>query len=194
MSPSIAIDQRARADALDPGAHVAQVADEVPADELEEPVHELTRLVRGRRGERLQQGHVDGGRKLRNGAPGHPEPLGGPLGTARVEVLGRLQPVAELERVVVEPERVEDEAQRARRRVVARELVVVEVRARRLVRAAHVDHGDRRIGEVLGGGLAPLDGTAVESDQHAHREQVVLVRAARVGDDESDGVHGGGGS
>ena len=76
----------------------------------------------------------------------------------------------------------------------ARELVVVEVRARGLVRAADVDHGDARVGQVLGGRLTPLDGTAVESDQDAHGQEVVLVRAARVGDDESDGVHGGGGS
>lgn len=81
------------------------------------------------------------------------------------------------------------EAERADRRVVGRELVMVKVMPFRGVLAADIDHSDRRVGEILGRGFTTDDRHAVNGDQQRAGEQFVLMSAAGMGEDE--GKHRG---
>ncbi|MEJ7599774.1 MAG: hypothetical protein WKG01_17840 [Kofleriaceae bacterium] len=83
---------------------------------------------------------------------------------------------------------IEHEAQRAGRRVLAREVVVVEVREHWVMDPADIDDGDLRIGELLRRWLAPDHGAVMDCGEHTDGEQVVFVRATGMRDDR---VHGG---
>ena len=120
---------------VDALARDAQVLEEILAHETHEVVHGLARAVLAPVREASQQGDVHGRVELGDRLTRHAKPLGRALGSARVEVLGRLEPAAEAQGVLVQPEVIEDQAERTGRRVFAREVVMVEAmradRARR---------------------------------------------------------------
>jgi hypothetical protein len=61
------------------------------------------------------------------------------------------------------------------------ELVVVKITALCVVLAADIDDSHGRIVEVGGRGLAPQNRRLVDGDKKAAREELVLMRAARMG-------------
>lgn len=75
-----------------------------------------------------------------------------------------------------------DERERASWRVVARKLVVVEIRKFRVVRMAHVDDGDRRISKIGIGWFASFNGDGMFGEQEGAREQVVFMGTAWMSD------------
>ena len=74
---------------------------------------------------------------------------------AGVEPFGRLQPVAELPRILVNPEMLQHQAQRAHRRMVLGKLVVIEISPLRRMLAAHIHHRGGRIRQIRRRRLAP---------------------------------------
>jgi hypothetical protein len=75
--------------------------------------------------------------------------------------------------------------------MLAREVVVVEVVLRGIVRTADIDGRHRDVGQFFWGGIAPHDRATVLRRQHAAGEQVVFVGATVVGHDSLD-LHLGG--
>jgi hypothetical protein len=67
-------------------------------------------------------------------------------------------------------------------------VVMVEVRERRIVTAANIDHGAQRISEIRGCWIPPDDRTTVKGDQKADSENVVFMSAAGM---REDGMHAG---
>ena len=67
--------------------------------------------------------------------------------------------------------------------MLARIVVMIEVRLARVVTPADIDDRDLRIVELFVGRFAPHDRCAGVGDEKADGEQVVFVRAAGVGDD-----------
>ena len=118
-------------------------------------VQRLARLMRRRLGEAPKQRHIDGRVELRDCFARDTKPFGRLVGTAAVKPLGNLEPIAEMQRVFVEAEMLQHEAQRAGGRVLAVEMMVVEVGLRRVVAATDVDDGYRSVIEVVVGGVSP---------------------------------------
>ena len=81
----------------------------------------------------------------------------------------------------------EDEGERARGRVILRELVMVEIVEQRGVLVADVDDGGGGIGEVGGCRLAADDGHGMEREEDRTREEFVFVGTAGVGENRGDG-------
>lgn len=61
------------------------------------------------------------------------------------------------------------------------ELVVIEIATRRIVLAADIDDGHRRIIEITLLRLAARNGNLVGGNQKATRKELILMRASRVG-------------
>ncbi len=120
-------------DEVDPLAQGAQIHEEVLADHAHDLPDRIAGLELAFLGEAAQEGDVDGGIEAVDEGSLDPEPVGGGEGAPRVEPLGRLEPFAEGAGVLVETEVLEDEGERADRRVVGGELVVVEIPARGIV-------------------------------------------------------------
>lgn len=181
-------------DVVEAAAQLAQILQKILADVTEDFPQRLAGFQALHFGKAAQDGDVDGRGELAHDAALHAEPLGGDIGAAGVEPLGRLQPVAELARILIHAEVLQHEAQRADGRMLGRKLVVVKVVPLWRVLAADIDDGNGGIGEVLWRGLAPDDGHAVHGGQQAAGEEFVLMGAAGMGEDEGEGWgHGGSG-
>jgi hypothetical protein len=140
-------------------------------------------------GEAAEQRAVDGGVKLADDVALDAEPAGGGVGAAAVEPLGGFEPVAERAGIRVEPEVLQHEGERAGRRRVVGELVVVEIVERGLVAVPHIHHGDRGIGQVGLDRLAARDGDRGGGEEHAAGEKFILMGAARVREDRGERRH-----
>ena len=75
--------------------------------------------MRRRLGEAPKQRHVDGRVELRDRFTRNTKPFGRLVGTAAIQPLGSLEPIAEKQRVFVEAEMLQHKAQRAGGRVLA---------------------------------------------------------------------------
>ena len=138
--------------------------------------------MRRRFGEAPKQRHVDGRVELRDRSPRDTKPLGRLVGTAAIQPLGRLEPIAEMQRVFVEAEMLQHKAQRAGGRVLAVKMMVVEVGLRRVVASTDIDDCDGRVTEVVAGGVSPEHGGPVPGYEYADGQEVVFVGAAGVCD------------
>ena len=180
---------RVAGDEVEAFAERADVGEQVVADQAHDFPERFAGGKLGCEGEAAEERAVDGRVELAHDVALHAEPACGVVGAAAVEPLGGLEPVAELAGVLVEPEVLEDERERAGGDVVARKLVVVEVVERGVVNVADIDDGDGRIGEIGGGGFAADDGRGVFGEEDAAGEKLVLMRAAGVGENRGEGRH-----
>ena len=64
--------------------------------------------------------------------------------------------------------------------MLAREVMVIKVLQRGIVRAADIDDRNTRVRQLLFRWVAAHNGAAILRNQHATREQVIFVRATWV--------------
>ena len=136
--------------------------------------------MRRRLGEASKQRNVDGRVELRDRFAGNTKPFGRLFGTAAIQPLGSLEPIAEMQRVFVETEMVQHKAQRASGRVFAVKMMVVEVGLRWVVDSTDIDDRDRRISEVVVGRVSPEHWDPVPGYEYADGQKVVFMGAAWV--------------
>ncbi len=138
--------------------------------------------MRRRLGEAPKQRHVDGRVELRDRFTRNTKPFGRLVGTAAIQPLGSLEPIAEKQRVFVEAEMLQHKAQRAGGRVLAVEMMVVEVGLRRVVASTDIDDRYRRVIEVVVGGVSPEHRGPVPGYEYADGQEVVFMGAAGMRD------------
>ena len=138
--------------------------------------------MRRRLGEAPKQRHVDGRVELRDRSTRDTKPFGRLVGTADIQPLGSLKPIAEMQRVFVEAEMLQHKAQRAGGRVLAVEMMVVEVGLRRVVVSTDIDDRYRRVIEVVVGWISPEHRGPVPGYEYADGQEVVFMGAAGMRD------------
>ena len=136
--------------------------------------------MRWRLREAPKQRYIDGGVELRERFTRNTKPFGRLVGTAAIQPLGGLEPVAEMQRVFVEAEMLQHKAQCAAGRVFAVEMMVVEVGLRRVVASTDIDDHYRRVIEVVAGGFSPEHRDPVPGYEYADGQKVVFMGAAGV--------------
>jgi len=176
---------------VEAGAEGPDIVQKIFADHA----HDRPQRIAGRKtrseGEAAKQGDVDRGVELRESVAVDAEELGGGDGASAIEPLGGFKPVAKLAGVGVDAEVLQNEGKRAGGRVVFGQLVVVEIIERRLVAMADIEDGNGGIGEVVGGGLAALDGHGMFREENATGQELVFVRAAGMGENGGESRHSG---
>lgn len=171
-------------------AEGTDVAEHVFADEAHDFPERVAGVELRGGGEAAEEGAVDGRVEFEDDVARDAEPAGGVHGAAGVEPFGGFEPVAEFAGVGVEAEGLEDERERAEGRVVAGELVVVEIVERGIVGVADVHDGDAGVGEVGGRRFATHDGNGVDGEEGAAGEEFVLMGGAGVRENRGEGRHG----
>ena len=164
-------------DVIETLAQTAEIHEEILADHAHDLPDGVTGLELALLGETAQQGDVDGGIEAVDHGSLDPEPVSGGEGTARIEPLGRLEPFAESPRILVEPEVLEHERERADGLVLGGKLVMVEIAAIGLVLAADIDDKDAGIIEIGRLGITTPHGQSVPRNEEATSEEVVFVGA-----------------
>ena len=160
-----------------------QVADQVAADPFHHLPHRLAGTDLGHAREAPKQREIHRRVQLREKLALHTEPRRRLHRAAGVEPFRHLQPVAILPGVLVKPQIHQHQAQRARRRMILGKLVVIEVPAPRIVLSADIDHRRGGIVEIALGRLAARYRRLVDGHQQAAREELILMRTARMGQD-----------
>lgn len=171
------------ADEVQPRPQRSQVIQQILADPAHHLPQRLARLQPRNRRETPQQRGVDWRVKFKQRLALHSEPARCLVGAARVEPFRRFQPVAKRPRVLVNPEMLQNQTQRASRRIVLRKLVVIEISPLRRMLVADVHHRSGQISKILRQRLAAQDRHGIFSKEQTAGEKLVLMRAAGVGQD-----------
>lgn len=158
------------------------VVDDILTDQAHDFPERLARFDASRAREASKQRGGDRRVETREGFGRHAEPFRRLDRSTRVEPFGGFKPVAEAAGVVVKSEMLEHQRQRAGRRMIARELMMIEIVEPRLVAMTDVDDADGRIGEFGGRRFATDDDGWVQREQNTAREKLVGVSATRMGE------------
>ena len=180
-----------QSDEIEAGAQAADIAKQIGPDQAHDFPDRLTGFEPGGLRKTAEKGAINRGMKLGDDTTFHAEPPGRFIRPPAIKPFGGLEPVAESAGVVIEPEVLENQRNRAGGRVIARQLVMVEIVARGLVPVTDIDNEDGGIVEIGVGGFTTKNAGRVHGEKHAAGDELVFVGAARVGEDGRERRHGG---
>ncbi len=167
-------------DKIQPLPQRLHIPDQILADHPHHFPQRISPLQFLRQRKPPQQRHIDRRTQLVHRIPFHPHPFRRRHRPPAIEPFRRLQPIAKLQRVLVNPDVLQHQRKRTRRRMLPRKLMMIEIPPRRIVLVPNIHHRNRRIRQFLRVRLLPENRCRPHRQQNGTRQKFVLMRTARM--------------